>query len=198
MSWLTGLAGKAEHLLNNIDQAAGQALHVDDATKHSEHERQSFVSASQRDPYSPYLSQKSTLLAQNKSQLPSSPSNLMSTSVSVPSNLNRMDGDHSTSADMSQMSASMYSPSSSSTQLSKAANNKRDKDEDLFAFLNNPDVNNGSKKKATVKNVNGKHSRHSSTSSTQSSKSTKVAENVPNMETIAAVTPSDKSGKSTP
>ena len=167
MSWLTGLAGKAENLLNNIDQAAGQALSTEEEARRAA-ERKFSAPSHKHDAYSPYLSQP-TEPKSSREPPSASASASMSSSVSVPSNLSQMDTD----SNNAQMSKSMYSPSSSSSQLNKT--NKKDKDDDLFAFLNNSESD--TKKKSAVKTVmNGKHSRHSSASSTHSSKSAKHSE----------------------
>ena len=51
MSWLSGLAGKAEDLLNKVDQQAAKTLN----TIEDEHMNDP---ANQRDAYSPYLGQQ--------------------------------------------------------------------------------------------------------------------------------------------
>lgn len=177
MSWLTGLAGKAEHLLNNLDHAAGQALITEDEIDSGNWPASTVaMHTNVNESYSPYLSQKSDTHLK-----PASVSNAMSSSSSVPSNLSQLNSEN---AYMSQMSHSMYAaPPPSQNSLGKQTptrTGKKDTDEDLFAFLNSSNGEGVRKKQVTKIVTNGKHSRQSSTSSTHSARSGKVLETVQN------------------
>ena len=192
MSWLTGLAGKAEHLLNNIDHAAGQALHTEEGEQINPSAFPPHTTAATNDSYSPYLSQ---VTAEDSSQKSGS----ISSSASVPNNLNQLNGENNY---LNQMSQSMYSSSTlsqnnsgkntppPSTKLTPtrpaAAAAKKSNDDELFAFLNSPDTDSGKRKKQVNKSViNGKHSRHSSTSSTNSNRNGRITESVQQSSTTA-------------
>ena len=166
MSWITGLAGKAEDFLNKVDKSAATALSP---------EQEKWKAQQQNTAgYSPYLG--STVSSAAPSTSPATPSNAMISSSSVPSNLNNAGG--AGTYGNSQMSRSLYSttPVSSGKQspatLGNSGNgkNKIDKDEELFEFLNSSDTVDGRRKVAK----NGKHSRQSSISSTTSSRSAKT------------------------
>ena len=159
MSWLAGIAGKAEELLNKVDQAAATSLNTDTVRTAS---GKNVTTASNTPSFS------------NHSKTSSSGGQLtgitgsISSSASVPSNLNKM---NSPQDYLSQMSTSTL-PSSKSTLKtvpSKTVINMKDKDDELFEFLNSSDSTSDTKK-----NGNGRpktllgskqHSRQSSGSS---------------------------------
>lgn len=163
MSWLKGIAAKTENLLNNLDQAAGQMITTNSPTQSIAEERtnQSF--------------HDSIPVSQN---IPQERSASMPTSVSVPSNMNRLNG-RSSSPYLNQTSKSSYASS-----LNNGSTRKKDKDEELFEFLNSSD------------DKKTKHSRQSSCSSTTSALSNKSNKtNITNHETRRSETPT-KSSKS--
>lgn len=170
MSWLLG---KAEDLLNKVDQAAGQTLVAAGA-------KESNVEAA---PLSSVVTDKqSPSFGQSDASQYAPPGNR---SMSVPQ-LNKYTG--VTSSYLSQTttkstlsSSSKVSPSTvtSSNGSNGSGKVKRDKDEELFEFLNAPDSDsNGSttssiKRKPSQTNLS-RHSRNSSASSTFSNKSGKI------------------------
>lgn len=184
MSWLVDLASKAEDLLNKVDQSAAQALHNEDEQQKSGANNAAYGwqqpqvnNLSTSASYSPFLSQQPETGQQNSSAQSS-----ITSSSSVPSNLNKLNSDNgkATSAYTSQMSKSMYSasqlPNSGKQSPATTLNNKKDKDEELFEFLNSPEsVETKRAKSPLVKLItSGRHSRQSSTSSTGSTRSTKT------------------------
>lgn len=157
MSWLSGITGKAEQLLNKLDQSAADALTTPEKQAWPKQEEVSSQPAVQ-DPSSSFVSKpvRQNLLA--KTQTPHDVSTTAKTSTggkpSVP-----------------QVSAAAATP--------PAAKKKGlDTDEALFDFLNSTEPLDGSKKKMTPTS-SARHSRQSSTSSIISNKSGKVPENPP-------------------
>lgn len=149
---MTGLAGKAEELLNKVDMAAGQAI-----TGGKEDVRQAALS--------------STYSAASTTSRITRPDHFIS-SASVPANLNKLNGN----AQLSQSSKTNSPTRSLQNGSPVGIKNKKNQDDELFEFLNNPNASvengNGKKKEGAFKPVtNGKHSRQSSTSSLGSHKS---------------------------
>ena len=181
MSWLTGLAGKAEELLNKVDQQAATALHNEDsaapAPKSGNHQswESHKDSSSGASGHSSYLSPAPTQQAAMSS---------MTASKSVPSNLNRFDNGFN--------SRSRKSISSSPVPQNGSPAKKKDKDDELFEFLNSSTTVENKKPALAVKTgiTNGTHSRHSSTSSSASTKSGKTTESGLTNSSLA-----DKQGK---
>ena len=158
MSWLTGLAGKAEELLNRVDQAAGQAIQGGN----EEEIRKTAL--------------QSTYSAATTSSTIKRPDHLLG-SASVPANLNKLNGNAYLNQTSKSTSPTLSLPNGSPVSSKE---NKKDKDDELFEFLNNPNAmvdsgSNGNGKKregGAFKPVsNGKHSRQSSTSSLGSHRS---------------------------
>ena len=181
MSWLTGLAGKAEELLNKVDQQAATALHNEDSAAPAPNtgNHQSWGShkdsSSGASGHSSYLSPAPTQQAAMSS---------MTASKSVPSNLNRFDNGFN--------SRSRKSISSSPVPQNGSPAKKKDKDDELFEFLNSSTTVENKKPALAVKTgiTNGTHSRHSSTSSSASTKSGKTTESGLTNSSLA-----DKQGK---
>lgn len=140
MAWLKGIAAKTENLLNNLDQAAGQMITTGSPTQNVAEEKtnQSFHDS---------IPVSQSILQERSASI--------SSSVSVPSNMNRLNG-RSSSPYLSQTSKSSYASS-----LNNGSTRKKDKDEELFQFLNSTD------------DKKTKHSRQSSCSSTTSALSNK-------------------------
>lgn len=170
MSWLGALAGKAEDFLNKIDNTAASALQHNEGhpgyrpptsrpTPPSEFQwgqnRKLNGPSTPSDGYSPFLSVSKT--------------NAMTTSTSVPSNLNKMNGD-STQSNGPSPSGAMSHSMHSTGQVSPTTAKKKDKDEALFEFLNSGDVKVDTTKKTKLQapppGNGGKHSRASSGAST--------------------------------
>ena len=161
MSWLAGIAGKAEELLNKVDQAAATSLNTSsDGTSSPSGARVTTT-----------VNSNSFL---NHSKSNSSGGQLtgitgsISSSASVPSNLNKM---NSPQDYLSQMSTSTLSSSKSGIKSvpSKTVINMKDKDDELFEFLNSSESTSDSKKNGNGRPKtllgNKQHSRHSSGSS---------------------------------
>ena len=158
MSWLTGLAGKAEDFLNKVDKTAATALHAEDGDEAT--------------PTVKYVTQPDYYTAPRPSLATTKlkTSNL-STSASVPANLSRI-----------QQVPQQRAPSN----LSEPDKNggKKKSDDELFEFLNNPTSGSpsggaGNKKKSALNAsnlLNGGHSRQSSGSSVVSGKGARTPE----------------------
>lgn len=180
MSWLTGLAGKAEDLLNRMDQAAGQAISSKESSSSNA------PNPVRTSAFTPTVS--STMKRQDSLQ----------GSASVPSNLNQLNG--GSNPYLSQMSRSTNGTVQNPQSSSPVNRSKKDKDDELFEFLNNPNAmvenGNGKKKEGAFKSLaNGKHSRHSSTSSMGSHRSQGSSRTPdPNSEGGGRVTPLTVSG----
>ena len=199
MSWIAGLAGKAEDFLNKVDQTAATALHKDDKM----HQRSVAMAGSTN--YSPYLVQDSkpasvrpNTLSPNVTSVNSGAN--LSNSTSVPSNLHKMDNSHNSRS--TKRSPAATTPSgSSSARHSPVRTSKKDKDEELFEFLNSKDTADGSSKKKMSSNgvgiLNGMHSRQSSASSASTPNGSKTPDHgTPTISvTVSDKTPEDKSGK---
>ena len=164
MSWLTGLAGKAEDLLVRVDQAAGKALTITPDNKQSNLSTKTH--ADQLTARSEYRSKTDTqsfpqqiARVPSSTQLVSKGGNVISSNRALPSK-----------------------PSSSSL---------KDKDEELLRFLNTTPssvVNN----KALPNS--GRHSRASSTSSTVSGRNETLNDSVYNDATALMPLDSKKGG----
>ena len=156
MSWLAGIAGKAEELLNKVDQAAATSL------QNSSYEDGPISSQIRAQSERPTLSPQSISGAQLTGITGS-----ISASSSVPSNLNQMGFSQDPLSQRSTSSAVTTSKPAIKPLTSKSMANLKDKDDVLFEFLNSTD--NSSE---TKKNGNGRprtllpeHSRQSSNSS---------------------------------
>ena len=160
MAWFGQLAGKAEELLNKVDAAAGTALRNEDGSEIVPGATQKRAVGTSG--YSPYLGKPT-----NSSTPLATSSSLMSSSSSVPSNLNKINV-----TDPNAMSRSMYS-----TDFTSKPKEKGNADDDLFDFLNSSEPVETKKKTPVSRAVTSlSHSRQSSTSSTTSGRSTKTPE----------------------
>ena len=201
MSWIAGLAGKAEDFLNKVDQTAATALHKDEKSQ------QHGTTTTGPPNYSPYLTQQSnpvnvrpnTLSPNQLSGNPIGGTNL-SNSTSVPSNLHKMDNSHN-SRSVKRNQVATTPSGSGSARHSPVRASKKDKDEELFEFLNSKDSVDGSGKRKMNSNgvgmLNGMHSRQSSASSASTPNGSKTPDH---MTPTISVTNSDrtleeKSGK---
>ena len=175
MAWLLD---RAENLLNKMDQTAAGALHTDEGPP-----QPGAVSNLPERTYTPYLSQQSnptTADAGRPSSTRSTGSSYgqpmsMSVSASVPSNMSRMSDSPNYLNQMSRSSynqpTQQYSRAPSKGSPAKAAAPSRDKDAELFEFLNDPDtVVDSAKPKMSKYSRSGRHSRQSSGSSIGSHK----------------------------
>ena len=161
MSWLAGIAGKAEELLNKVDQAAATSLNnpADEGRIQSGN-----VPTSTGKPNAFPNHSKSNSSGGQLTGIAGS----ISSSASVPTNLNRM---NSSSQDyLSQMSRSTLATSRSGIKPAvQAASSTKAKDDELFEFLNSSDSTSESKKNGNNRPRtiigNKQHSRHSSGSS---------------------------------
>ncbi len=162
MSWITNIAGKAEELLNKVDQAAATSLN----TTLDESDGAINPNASLAKPTtttSPTTSQTQSYAA---GRLSIDSTSSLSNSISVPSNLNKL---HSPDAYLSQVSRSSFSSTQSNGGSTKPK--KKDQDDELFEFLNSSDNPGESRRspngrpKTLVANTKQQHSRNSSSSS---------------------------------
>ena len=161
MSWLAGIAGKAEELLNKVDQAAATSLNTSDGTSSpSGGKVTTTINPSSFSNHSKSNSSGGQLTGITGS---------ISSSASVPSNLNKMNSPHDY---LSQMSTSTLSSSKSrnkSVSSSKTVTNKKVKDDELFEFLNSSESTSDLKKNGNGRPKtllgNKQHSRQSSGSS---------------------------------
>lgn len=137
MSWIGSLAGKAETLLTLVDQAAGQALQRDPADQRTVPVQWTYQNEPLEGGYniSTVSPSQNDILGLNRQ---------ISYSASVPVNLNRLNEETvPSSPNSSQMAASPSKLPASVEhpyQTAVAAVGKKDKDEELFEFLNTPDV----------------------------------------------------------
>ncbi len=152
MSWLAGIAGKAEELLNKVDQAAATSLHNE-----SESEGRGRAPPPNLGGHSKSKSSGGQLTGITGS---------ISSSSSVPSNLNKINS--------SQDYLSQTSPASTLSKLAKpsasrSTGNVRDRDDALFEFLNSTQSVSDTKKTTNGKTKplmnKQQHSRQSSGSS---------------------------------
>jgi hypothetical protein len=151
MSWLGALAGRAEDLLNKIDSSAANALHNADGVPGPVNKQRppppsEFAwekGQNVKKAVTPTTEEYSPFLSVNKP---------MTSSTSVPSNLNHMNGDGPADG---QMTRSLHAPTK-----------RKDKDEELFEFLNSGDVKVDTTKRKDKTKVNGKRSHGSSGAST--------------------------------
>ncbi|XP_071961984.1 golgin subfamily A member 5-like [Antedon mediterranea] len=142
MSWLLG---KAENLLNNLDQSASQALNTSDVKDFTPIQQP----IDEHNPFKPRT-------------FPTSASSvtLSATQLANTANIRRTPSE-----------SAIGNQSSNAKYKSSPLRSKKEDDEKLFEFLNSSDTD---KKKVDKKPQNGKHSRQSSTSSNVSSKSGKT------------------------
>jgi hypothetical protein len=176
-SWLTGLAGKAEDLLNKVDQSAATALHKDEL-------RKAALSSQGIPPATGSSDLKEIKISTDKTSKPTNFYSTLNSSVSVPSNLNKLNNvppsGYASSAQLSRLALQKGESDKRSPQRGR-----KDADEELFEFLNSPEsvaaaADNGAHKATRPENrtklvgsLSASHSRHSSTSSTVSSHSQK-------------------------
>ena len=164
-------------MLNSVDKAAATSLNTTAGGSPSEDPYSQWKPKTTVTTSNSYLTQASkplkSKMKETSLQASSSTGAVMTSSVSVPSNLNKITTDPMSAS--GAMSTSMHSQSSK----------KRDSDEELFEFLNSPDVKdngNGSGKKKDKPSESGPttvtngHSRQSSTSSLSSQRSAKTPE----------------------
>lgn len=171
MSWLTGLAGKAEELLNKVDQSAATALNADDITS-SPSTLPSIVTHTETTQISDASKLSSTAFAQNWAP----PQTTMSYSGSVPANLNRISAAGRTKLNSKPVAALPPVTTTAAPTTITKNDNKKDMDAELFEFLNSSSTNDspatGRKRLQTP--TGSKHSRQSSASSTTSGKSSRT------------------------
>ncbi|KAI0219039.1 Golgin subfamily A member 5 [Lamellibrachia satsuma] len=171
MSWLTGLAGKAEELLNKVDQSAATALNADDGTS-SPSTLPSIVTHTETTQISDASKLSSTAFAQNWAP----PQTTMSYSGSVPANLNRISAAGRTKLNSKPVAALPPVTTTAAPTTITKNDNKKDMDAELFEFLNSSSTNDspatGRKRLQTP--TGSKHSRQSSASSTTSGKSSRT------------------------
>lgn len=154
MSWLSGITGKAEQLLNKLDQSAADALTVT--------------------PTKQWQSEKTTKSEPNITA--ESSSSFVSTPVKQTS-LTKTQGPSDVTSTSAKKPQTLSAPSTTPQQAG-TTKKKVDTDEALFDFLNSTEPLDPSKKKVTPSN-SARHSRQSSTSSIISNKGGKVIENPP-------------------
>ena len=167
MSWFAGLANKAEEMLNKVDQSAAVAFN-----QSGDEEKLTEVLSQGAPPYAQKaFNQPSVSASLSKDTKNTSLQQSSVNSRSVPSGMNNMAGS-SPSGYLNQMSRSTYSVSQTKTVKST----KKDKDDELFEFLNSGTVETDKlspKRDRKLMNVK-QHSRQSSTSSTASSRGRKT------------------------
>ncbi|KAK2188634.1 hypothetical protein NP493_126g02011 [Ridgeia piscesae] len=175
MSWLSGLAGKAEELLNKVDQSAATALNSNEDSE-SQSAVPTIVTHTDTPQFNDASKLSSTTFSQNWS--PSSQvQETMSYSGSVPANLNRISATGRSKLNSKPVVAPP--PVAVTPTPPAAAKNGKKKDMDadeLFEFLNSSSTNEspaaGRKRLQTP--PGSKHSRQSSASSTTSRKSSRT------------------------
>ncbi|OWF43826.1 golgin subfamily A member 5-like isoform X2 [Mizuhopecten yessoensis] len=190
MSWLSGLTGNVEELLNKIDQSAAGALKNENETgyasgnvagsKQSDHtadaassrqyvQNPSPIGGQGTDKSSPYVTKpiRHTLTGLSKS--PSTPLQANIKQVSSPSPVQKP---------QTGAVSSVSSPQQP-TVATSGGKKKIDSDEALFDFLNSSDPVEATRKKSITPISSARHSRQSSTSSTISSKGTKSTDAPP-------------------
>ena len=169
MSWLTGLAGKAEELLNKVDQSAASALHITDDENAQSMPVPNIV---QHTEASSQMSNAGKLSSTAFPQSWTAPS-AMSVSGSVPTNLNRM-----ATAGIPRSNnkpAAVPTPVTTTAPTTTVKNgNKKDTDAELFEFLNSDSPVAGRKRLLVQQPPGRGHSRQSSASSTTSGKSSRT------------------------
>ena len=161
-SWLSGLTGKAEDLLNLLDQSAAEALTKDEAAKKAATAGSNyFVGPNAVDRQG--ISWEAPSSMSNTSSIP------LLSSQSVPSNLSELS---SSKSDMNSSLVSTPIKQSSkfqniTSQSPSRTNKSKDSDDALFEFLNSIDTGNETRKKSPGPvPTSSKHSRQSSVSST--------------------------------
>ncbi|KAL5009113.1 hypothetical protein ScPMuIL_014694 [Solemya velum] len=157
MSWLTGLTGKAESLLNKLDQSAATALHIE--KDEAGNPRPTELSSAG------YLNQP----AYEHRTPPLSPSQ------SVPTKLNELKHVANAPSFISTPGKQPMNLKPPVTAAGSTVKKKETSDEALFEFLNSKNPLESNKKKATPVS-SAQHSRRSSTSSTSSSRGGKPGE----------------------
>lgn len=136
MSWIGSLAGKAETLLTLVDQAAGQALQRDPVDQRTFPAQWTYQHDPSEGGYVSTISPSQNDALDLNRQI--------SYSASVPVDLNRLNENAVQFSPNSTQKAASHSrlPASSVEhpyQVAVAVG-KKDKDEELFEFLNTPDV----------------------------------------------------------
>lgn len=163
MSWLSGITGKAELLLNKLDQSAADALTTPEKQSWPTEPAVSIQRPVQQDPSSSFVSKpvRQNLLAKTSATVQQTTQDVSVTGKAG----------SGSKQPISQVSAPTSTPPSTKKK-------GLDTDEALFDFLNSSEPLDGSKKKMTPTS-SARHSRQSSTSSIISNKSGKVPENPP-------------------
>ena len=156
MSWITGITGKAEQLLNKLDQSAADALTLT-PTKEGPPPPETKISSESNVTVDSSSSFVSKPVKQTSLTKPQRPSDIVTPSIKKPQTI--------------------VNPSSTTAQTG-SAKKKLNTDEALFDFLNSSEPLDPSKKKVTPSS-SARHSRQSSTSSIISNKGGKVPENPP-------------------
>lgn len=156
MSWITGITGKAEQLLNKLDQSAADALTLT-PTKEGPPPPETKISSESNVTVDSSSSFVSKPVKQTSLTKPQRPSDIVTPSIKKPQTI--------------------VNPSSTTAQTG-SAKKKLNTDEALFDFLNSNEPLDPSKKKVTPSS-SARHSRQSSTSSIISNKGGKVPENPP-------------------
>lgn len=176
MSWLTGLAGKAEELLNKVDQSAASALNTND-DPNSQSFVPTIVTHTDASQFTDASKVSSAAFSQNWTP-PSQVQTTMSYSGSVPANLNRISATGRAKLNSKPVSAlpSVTATATATPTVTAKNGNKKDMDAELFEFLNSSSTNEspavGRKRLQTP--PGSKHSRQSSASSTTSRKSSRT------------------------
>lgn len=161
MSWLSGITGKAEQLLNKLDQSAADALTTTETQ-------------SQEWPSKLNTQNRVTL---DSSSFVSKPLKQSTTSKTV--TLSDIGSASSKKIKLTAASVQSGTKTQLSTPTPQSGTKKKvDNDEALFDFLNSSEPLDTSKKKVTPTS-SARHSRHSSTSSVLSNKGGKITENPP-------------------
>ncbi|XP_071159170.1 golgin subfamily A member 5-like [Mytilus edulis] len=160
MSWLSGITGKAEQLLNKLDQSAADAL--------TTAETQSQECSSKYNALNSVTLDSSSFVNKPLKQSTISKKTLTVSDIESTSNKKV------TTASIQTGTKTQLSTSTPQSWTKK----KVDNDEALFDFLNSSEPLDTSKKKVTPTS-SARHSRHSSTSSVLSNKGGKITENPP-------------------
>ncbi|XP_063426720.1 golgin subfamily A member 5-like [Mytilus trossulus] len=159
MSWLSGITGKAEQLLNKLDQSAADALTT--------------AETQSQDCSSKYNALNSVTL--DSSSFVNKP--LKQSTISKTPTVSDIESTSNKKVITSSIQTGTKTQLSTSTPQSWTKK-KVDNDEALFDFLNSSEPLDTSKKKVTPTS-SARHSRHSSSSSVLSNKGGKITENPP-------------------
>ena len=170
MSWLAGIAGKAEELLNKVDQAAATSLNTSGDEGRIHPGGNAGITSATHSAFPNHSKSHSS-----GGQL-TGVTGSISSSASVPTNLNKM---NSSQDYLSQMSKSTLTTSRSVTKpAAKTGSNTKIKDDELFEFLNSSESTSESKRNGNGRPKtllgNKQHSRQSSAGSSAGSRGRKT------------------------